>query len=355
MSHRPAIIFFGQKISYRELDLLSNRFAHALREAGIQAGDRVAIVLPNVPQCIISFYGTLKAGAIVVLGSPLSNEREIHYQLHDSGAQVLLTLEAYRHIVERVCAGTSIKHVIYTDVREYLPMRQRVLLASLIDGTAGSAATQSLETLAGQNGEKPLVDRNMASPLQYRFHNFQQLLHSHQSIPLESATTSRDLALLQYTSGTTDTPKGVMLSHGNLVVNVAQVRHWMPSARRGREVILGVLPLSHSYGITDCMNLSSALACTLVLLPTMRTDQILEAIKHHHPTIFPGIPAFYVAIANYPNVRHYGVSAIRICVSGSAPLNAASAASVFPCLVPVPASFTWRPENLYHQARSANC
>ncbi|SRR6266487_958528 len=317
---RPAIIFFGQKISYRELDLLSNRFAHALREAGIQAGDRVAIVLPNVPQCIISFYGTLKAGAIVVLGSPLSNEREIHYQLHDSGAQVLLTLEAYRHIVERVCAGTSIKHVIYTDVREYLPMRQRVLLASLIDGTAGSAATQSLETLAGQNGEKPLVDRNMASPLQYRFHNFQQLLHSHQSIPLESATTSRDLALLQYTSGTTDTPKGVMLSHGNLVVNVAQVRHWMPSARRGREVILGVLPLSHSYGITDCMNLSSALACTLVLLPTMRTDQILEAIKHHHPTIFPGIPAFYVAIANYPNVRHYGVSAIRICVSGSAPL-----------------------------------
>src|SRR6266568_754945 len=111
-----------------------------------------------------------------------------------------------------------------------------------------------------------------------------------------------------------------MLSHGNLVVNVAQVRHWMPAARRGREVILGVLPLSHSYGITDCMNLSSALACTLVLLPTVRTDQILEAIKHHHPTIFPGIPAFYVAIANYPHVRSYGVSAIRFCVSGSAPL-----------------------------------
>jgi long-chain acyl-CoA synthetase len=320
---RPAIIFFGQKISYRELDRLSNRFAHALREAGIQVGDRVAIVLPNVPQCIISFYGTLKAGAIVVLGSPLSNEKEIHYQLRDSGAQVLLTLEAYRHIVERVCAGTSIKHVIYTDVREYLPIRQRVLLASLIDGTAGSAAAQSLETSAGQNAEKPtVIDPNMASasPLPFRVHNFQQLLHSHQSIPLESGTTSHDLALLQYTSGTTDTPKGVMLSHGNLVVNVAQVRHWMPSARRGREVILGVLPLSHSYGITDCMNLSSALACTLVLLPTMRTDQILEAIKHHHPTIFPGIPVFYVAIANYPHVRNYGVSAIRICVSGSAPL-----------------------------------
>jgi long-chain acyl-CoA synthetase len=318
---RPAIIFFGQKISYRELDLLSNRFAHALREAGIQVGDRVAIMLPNVPQCIIAFYGTLKAGAVVVLGSPLSNEKEIHYQLHDSGAQVLLTLEAYRHIVERVCAGTSIKHIIYTGVREYLPVRQRVLLASFIDGTDGSAATQSLESLAGQNGEQsPVVNRNTASPFPFRVHNFQQLLHSHRSIPLENSTTSRDVALLQYTSGTTDTPKGVMLSHGNLVVNVAQVRHWMPAARRGREVILGVLPLSHSYGITDCMNLSSALACTLVLLPTVRTDQILEAIKHHHPTIFPGIPAFYVAIANYPHVRSYGVSAIRFCVSGSAPL-----------------------------------
>src|SRR6266849_4771560 len=318
---RPAIIFFGQKISYRELDLLSNRFAHALQEAGIQVGDRVAIMLPNVPQCINAFYGTLKARAVVVLGSPLSNEKEIHYQLHDSGAQVLLTLETYRHIVERVFVGTSIKHVIYTGVREYLPVHQRVLLASFIDGTDGSAATQSLEAPAGQTGEKsPVVNRNTASPFPFRVHSFQQLLHSHRSIPLENGATSRDLALLQYTSGTTDTPKGVMLSHGNLVVNVAQVRHWMPAARRGREVILGVLPLSHSYGITDCLNLSSALACTLVLLPTVRTDQILEAIKHHHPTIFPGIPAFYVAIANYPHVRSYGVSAIRICVSGSAPL-----------------------------------
>ncbi|HET8852065.1 MAG TPA: AMP-binding protein, partial [Ktedonobacteraceae bacterium] len=114
--------------------------------------------------------------------------------------------------------------------------------------------------------------------------------------------------------------KGVMLSHGNLMANVAQIRHWMPDARRGREVILAVLPLSHSYGTTDCMNLATALACTLVLVPTTRTDQILKEIRHHRPTIFPGIPAFYLAIANYPKVRSYGVSAIRFCVSGSAPL-----------------------------------
>jgi len=316
---RPAIIFFGQKISYRELDLLSNRFAHALRELGIKSGDRVAIVLPNVPQCVIAFYGTLKAGATVVLGSPLSNEKEIHYQLLDSGAQVILTLQTYHTVVERVCTNTSIRHAIYTDVREYLPLRQRVLLASFIDTTANSAVTRPMEAEVKKDGwESQGSARDKAPP--FRSHAFQPLLHSHGAIPLNSGSTLSDLALLQYTSGTTDTPKGVMLSHGNLVVNVAQVRHWMPTARRGHEIILGVLPLSHSYGITNCMNLSSALACTLILMPTARTDQILEAIKQHHPTIFPGIPAFYVAIANYPKVRSYGVSAIRICVSGSASL-----------------------------------
>lgn len=316
---RPAIIFFGQKISYRELDLLSNRFAHALRELGVKPTDRVAIVLPNIPQCVIAFYGTLKAGAIVVLGSPLSNEEEIHHQLRDSGAQVILTLQTYRPVVERVCTDTSIRHVIYTDVREYLPLRQRVLLASFIDTTANSAVTHAMEAVVNKDGWESSGIARDGTPL-FRSYAFQQLLRSHGAIPLDSGTTSSDLVLLQYTSGTTDTPKGVMLSHGNLVVNVAQVRHWMPGARRGGEVILGVLPLSHSYGITNCMNLSSALACTLVLMPTTRTDQILEAIKQHHPTIFPGIPAFYVAIANYPKVRSYGVSAIRICVSGSAPL-----------------------------------
>ena len=316
---RPAIIFFGQRISYRELDLLSNRFAHALRALGIKAGDRVVVVLPNVPQCLIAFYGILKAGGIVVLGSPLSTEEEIHYQLRHSGAQVLFTLESYRAIAERVCADTSVKQVIYTDVREYLPMRQRLLLASLIEDTDaaafaehGEAPTASLPGLRGSGQSAAIAP--------YRHYSFQQLLRSQPIAPIDSGTTSSDLALLQYTSGTTDTPKGVMLSHGNLVVNVAQIRHWMPTARRGHEVILGVLPVSHSYSVTDCVNLATALASTLILMPTTRTDQILKAIKQYHPTIFPGIPAFYLAIANYPKVRSYGVSAIRICVSGSAPL-----------------------------------
>ncbi len=328
---RPSIIYFDQKISYRELDLLSNRFAWALHSLGIQTGDRVAIILPNVPQCVIAFFGTLKAGAVVVMSSPLSNEEEITYQMRDSGATVLLTLASYRDNIAHICAGTSIKHVIYTDVREYLPLRQRVLIASFVEGTKLHTQVEQTEhnnhaDSAAQNGTSTHDEKRYRQPptlfgnLPWREHHFQSLLRQQHSAPLDCRTTSSDLALLQYTSGTSDVPKGVMLSHSNLMMNIIQVRHWVPEARRGREVILGVLPLSHIYGITDCMNMSFALAGTLVLLPTHRTEESLKAIKKYHPTLFPGVPVLYLTIANYPRVRSYGVKAIRTCISGSAPL-----------------------------------
>ncbi|HET9999658.1 MAG TPA: alpha/beta fold hydrolase [Ktedonobacteraceae bacterium] len=320
---RPALIFFGQKIGYRELDRASNRFAHALRGMGVRQGERVAIILPNVPQYVIGVYGALKAGGVVVLGSPLSNEEEIAYQLQHSDAQILLTLAAYRGLVERICANTAIKQIIFTDAREYLPLRQRVRLANLFDKEI-TPSTQA-QLAQGQNGEherqlQPVVTASAPRTRQWKEYEFQQLLHSQPASLIMSEANSDDLALLQYTSGTTDTPKGVMLSHKNLVINVLQQRHCITDARRGKEVILGVLPLSHSYGITSCMNLSIALAGTLILLPVPRIEQIMEAIKQYHPGIFPGVPALYLAIANYPRVRSYGVAAIRTCVSGSAPL-----------------------------------
>lgn len=319
---RPALIFFEQHISYRELDRLSNRFAHALQALGIRKGDRVAIVLPNVPQCVVAFYGTLKAGAVVMLGSPLSNEEEISYQLQDSGARVLVTLTSYRTGIERICEATDIRDVIYTDVREYLPVRHRVLIASKIrDAEETEAEEEAQRSAVGASHSVPSSSSSLpAAKKRYREGYFQSLLHKHPPTPFDSGVTSDDLALLQYTSGTTDIPKGAMLSHGNLVVNVAQVRHWMPDAQRGREVVLCALPLSHIYGVTDCMNLPIALGGSILLLPTTRTHEILKTIKHHHPTIFPAVPALYLAIANYPRVRSYGISSIRICVSGAAPL-----------------------------------
>lgn len=320
---RPALIFFGQKIGYRELDRASNRFAHALRGMGVRQGERVAIILPNTPQFVIGVYGALKAGGVVVLGSPLSNEEEIAYQLQHSDAQILLTLAAYRGLVERICANTAIKQIIFTDAREYLPLRQRVRLANLFDKEI-TPSTQA-QLAQGQNGEQerelqPVAATSASHERQWQEYEFQQLLHSQPASLIESGANSDDLALLQYTSGTTDTPKGVMLSHKNLVINVLQQRHCITDARRGKEIILGVLPLSHSYGITSCMNLSIAMAATLVLLPVPRIEQVMEAIKQYHPGIFPGVPALYLAIANYPRVRSYGVAAIRTCVSGSAPL-----------------------------------
>ena len=127
---RTALHFFGQKISYRELDLLSNRCAHALRGLGLQRGDRVAVILPNVPQCVIAFYGVLKAGGVVVLGSPLSNEEEIAFQIRDSDARIALTLNTYRPMLERIAAQSpALERLIFTDVREYLPLRQRLAVA----------------------------------------------------------------------------------------------------------------------------------------------------------------------------------------------------------------------------------
>jgi long-chain acyl-CoA synthetase len=319
---RTALHFFGQRISYHELDLLSNRFAQALRGLGLQRGDRVAVVLPNVPQCMIAFYGVLKAGGVVVLGSPLSTEEEIAFQIRDSDARIALSLSAYRPMLERVAAqAPAIEHLIFTDVREYLPLRQRLAVAALAPVAPPPSippqvdASRAPSPSTGRDG----VGSPAASPPP-RHHEFQQLLRAHSSAPLPSEVRCDDLALLQYTSGTTEASRGVMLSHQNLVVNVAQLRHWIIDAKRGSETILGVLPLSHSYGVTGCLNLSIALAASLVLMPTNRTQEILNAIKRYHPTIFPGVPTIYLAVANFPHVRRYGVASIRVCICGSAPL-----------------------------------
>ena len=306
---RAALVYFAEHISFRELDRLSNRVARALRALGIAKGERVAIVLPNVPQCVIGFFGVLKAGAVVVLASPLTTEEAIASHLKDSGARVLLTLTSYEDLVGRVVPGSAVQHVIFTDVREYLPIFERVAFASRIEALVRQPATPPTPTTT-------VTEKSTT----YTRHSLQQMLRSQASGPVDSGTTPDDLALLQYTSGTVDPPRGVMLTHRNLVANVAQVRHWIPEARRGRETLLCVLPLAHSYGITSGLNLCVALGGSLALLPTTRTQAVVEAIKQYHPSIFPGVPALYLAIANYPKIRSYGVSSIKYCVSGSAPL-----------------------------------
>ncbi|HEX6506826.1 MAG TPA: alpha/beta fold hydrolase [Chloroflexota bacterium] len=316
---RPAIFFFDHQIRYRELDRLSTRFAHALRGLGIKTGDRVAIVLPNIPQCVIAFYGALKAGAVIVFANPLLQEQELHRQLRDTGVRVLLTLESLRDVTRRVCAGTSITRVIYTTVREYLPTRQRDILLHLIKENPLAEALYS-PILARDEDAREASDPPSGRP-SFRVSSFRDVLRRQPITPLESGTTSNDLALIQYTAGMTGLPKGVMLSHRNLVVNAVQLCHLMTDASRGHEVILSMFPLSHIYGITTGMNAAIALGGSLLLVPTTHTDVVLEAIKRYQPSMLIGYPGLLLEMANYPNVRSYNVSAIRICISSSAPLS----------------------------------
>ena len=317
--HRPAIFFFEQQIRYRELDQLSTRFAHALRGLGVKTGDRVAIVLPNIPQCVIAFYGALKAGAVVVFGNPLLQEQELHRQLRDTGVRVLLTLEALQDVVTRVCADTDITQVIYTNVHEYLPTRQRDRLLHLIKENPLAEALHS-PVLTRDEKFREVSAPSIGRP-SFRVASFRKLLRRQPITPLENERTSSDVALIQYTAGITGHPKGVMLSHGNLVVNAVQLCHLMTDAMRGHEVILSMFPLSHIYGITTGMNVAIALAGSLLLVPTTDTDVILEAIKRYQPGLLIGYPGLLLEMANYPNVRSFDVSAIRTCISSSAPLS----------------------------------
>ncbi len=296
---KRAIVFFDSPLTYRELNDAANRFANALIGLGVQKGDRVALLLPNSPQMVIAYYGALKAGAIAVSLNPLFTAGELEGQLKDSGAQTVVTLSLFYPLVRSVKVQTALKNIIVTNIKEYFAPLRRTLFTIVrekreghrieLRGEAGAFAFQEL--LARAADESPQVE-----------------------------VAPEDVAVIQYSSGTTDLPKGVMLTHAHLVANTVQVRHWTTDVKEGRETILGVLPFSHSYGMTACMNLGISIAATLVLLPTFSTREVLNLITRYHPSLFPGVPGMYVAINNYPGVRKFGLNSIRACVSGAAPL-----------------------------------
>ncbi len=296
--HR-AIIFYDHAMSYRELNDAVNRFANALIELGVKKGDRVGLLLPNSPQTVIAFYGALAAGAVVVSLNPLFNAEELTQQLNDSGAETLVALSVFYRLIETVKPSTPLKRVIIANISEYFSPLRRALFSAVREAREGHR-----------------IDARGESDV----HAFQELLARASNAPPSVEVTPDDLAVIQYSSGTTDRPKGVMLTHSNLVANTTQVRHWIPDIDEGEEIILGALPFSHSYGLTTCMNLGIAIAATLILLPTFSTREVLEVIKRYRPSLFPGVPTMYLAINNYPNVRRFGLKSISACVSGAAPL-----------------------------------
>lgn len=308
---RTALIYYGTKISYAQLSTLANRFALALQRLGVQKGDRVAIALPNIPQYPIAFYGTLKAGAIAVPTNPLYTEREMQHQLADSGARVLVMLDMFYPVVRAVRDQTGLEQIIITSPADFLPPVLRVLYP----------LTQRRAKLP----EPHLTLQELRSDTM--LHIMGEMLEPHtkggvELFNLPELAGGDELAVLQYTGGTTGLSKGAMLTHRNLLANALQTRYWTPSVHDGEEVGLCVAPFFHSYGMTVCMNLGIYAGATLVLLPKFSPKEVVRAIARYRPTMFAGIPTMYIAVMRELKGHPERVRSVKYCISGAAPLPA---------------------------------
>ena len=290
--------FFGARLTYAALWNQILRFAGALSQLGLKPGDKVAIMLPNCPQAIIAYYATLWLGGVVVMTNPLYVEREMEFQWGDAEATFAIVLDHLYPKVERILPHLNIQKVVVTSIRDYLPRILRFLYPL-------KARQKKLFT---------------AVPYSDRVLSFSRLLRMASPHPAPFSGVLDDLAVLQYTGGTTGTPKGVMLSHRNLLANVVQLESWVPDLRRGEERFLAILPFFHVFGMTVAMNLTLYTGCTAIIVPRFEVQEFLKLLKKTRPTLFPGVPSIFVAMLADPNVRSYDLSSIWLCITGSAPM-----------------------------------
>ena len=297
--HAPALHFQGRTTSYAQLADQAWRFAGALAGLDVGKGTRVGLILPNSPQAVIGLFGALRLGATVVQNNPLYTERELGHQLADSGVEVLICVDLVYDRVRAIRERTGIREVIVTSMLDELPPVRRALAPYTRKGKQASASI----------GKDEPVRR------------WREVLSAGTAKAPEAAVDpAGDLALLQYTGGTTGVSKGVMLTHRNLLANVEQVRAWFPDADPGREVMMAALPFFHVYGLTVCLLLGVRIGAALVLMPRFDLGAVLAAIDRHRPTLFPGVPTMYVAINNAVEKGGHDLSSIKACLSGAAPL-----------------------------------
>ncbi len=298
-----AVSSLGNRMTYRALRETVDRFAGGLSELGVGQLSRVAVVLPNCPQHVVAFFAVLRLGAIVVHCNPLATPDELRAQLIDSGATVVICLDRIAPDLLAVRGETRVRTVVVT---------------SLADGLSRTARGR-LELPMMRNRKASMVAEVPEDPAIARFRTLARTVTSARQASLNPA---EDVAVLQYTSGTTADPKAAMLSHANLVANCHQIRGWMPDAEPGREVTLTVIPLFHVYGLTMCMLTTILLGGRMVLLPRFDIDAVFDEIDHERPTLFPGVPPIYQALLDHPKLRRHDLSSIRACVSGAMKLPA---------------------------------
>jgi len=296
---RPALIFMGYTMTYRELIGMRNRFASCLDDFGVKQGDRVAILLPNIIPCVVAYAAILKMGGIVVMNNPLYTNRELEHQFNDSQAKVLVTLDLLVDRMLDLRPKTTINQIIYTSIGDYLPFPKSLLFPLVA------------------KKKKLAADVKPAD----RLYSWKDVIKSHKPNPPVVTIKPDDIAMLQYTGGTTGVSKGVMLSHSNLIKQPQALDAWFPEFIEGdHEIMLGALPFFHIFGISCSMNLALSAGWTIVLIPKPQPKELLEAIRKFKPTFAPLVPTMLIGMLNHPDMAKTDLSCIKGCFSGSAPL-----------------------------------
>jgi long-chain acyl-CoA synthetase len=295
---KNALIFMGYKVNFAQFKDMVDRFATCLADFGVKKGDAVSLLLPNVIPCVVAYYAILKIGAINVMNNPLYSDRELEHQFNDSGSKVLITLDLLGNRMIDLRSKTKIKQIIITSIGDYLPFPKSLLFPLVA------------------KKKKLAADVKEASDV-YRW---KDCIAKYQPNPPKVKNSFTDVAMYQYTGGTTGVSKGVELTHGNLSKQVQQIGAWFPAFETGSEVMLGALPYFHVFGMSCCMNFSVYQGFSQVLVPKPQPEPLLEAIKHFKPTFTPLVPTMYIGILSHPDLKKTDMSCIKGAFSGSAPL-----------------------------------
>ncbi len=297
----PCTIFKGARITFREMNEITDRLAAGLAELGVKKGDRVGIFMPNTPQFVMAYFAILKVGGVVVATNPLYSGREIEHQVNDAGIEVMLVMSNFYNIIKQVQPKTKIRTVVVTNLKETLPP----VLAFLFTLTREKKGGFRVQLAEGDIWMQDLIAR-----------------HKPEERP-KVEVGPEDVALFQYSGGTTGISKGAIAPHRNLVANALQIRSWITNAEDGKETTLMAIPLFHVYGMVAGMLFSIRTGAAMVMVPNARDlKDVLTNIQKYQTSIFPGVPTLYNAINNHPDVAagKYNLSSVKACISGSAPL-----------------------------------
>ena len=293
----PALVFFGRVFSYQQLAEQTARVARAFQGLGVALGERLGLFLPNCPQFVVAYHAALHLGAVLVPLNPLLSAKEVAFQLNDAGAKRLVVLDHFLPKVEEVRPRLKLSQLMITSLPDALPWPLSWLYSL-------KARRQGLSL-----GFKP-------GPGRFAWRD----LLAQPPLTDDPAPGVDDLAVLLYTGGTTGTPKAAGLTHGNLMANVAQINAWLSHVRFGEERLVGLLPFSHSFGLTACLNWPMSQGAQIIVLPRFEINGFIKMLRKHRPTMLPGVPTLFVALSNDPRLAKLDLSALWGCISGSAPL-----------------------------------